>query len=258
MFLRSLSHRKYFHIKNIHLIFRTTTKPRSENEEEEYDVKERRGTANTKKTTAAKKSTKSTKSRRNGKDQNDNIDEQLTQEICKSNDTFLTLKNKPKNTIREMLHRSINSKIVTVEDTPEHPSLSAKNPSVPKNPQTSLAEETLKNPTKKFSQNETTISTKAPTTKKTTTSKIPIRKRKGPKLTFQDHSRRKSSPKTEKASSDVTPQKAKYRKTPATKSGLRKAKTANAKSVDADDFEEGVADACSTTFTLQGEKREFV
>ena len=248
-------------------------KHKSENDEEEYDVRELR-TGN--KTTAKKltKSTGATKRRRNNIDHSDNVDEQLTQEVCKSNDTFLTLKSKPNNTIREMLYRSTNSKTVAVEDTPGRSQLSVKNTAVPKNPQTSSAvpknpqkssvmptnpqasPDVPKNPVnvlrKSSPQNEAAISTKAPTTKKPNTSKIPVRKRKGPRLTFQDRSRRKSSPKIAKASNDVTPQKARYRKTPAAKSGLRKAETGDVETLEAGDFDEGVGDTCNTTFTGEG------
>ena len=258
-------------------------KHKSDNDEEEYDVSELR-TGN--KTTEKKltKSTGATKRRRNNTDHSDNVDEQLTQEVCKSNDTFLTLKSKPSNTIREMLYRSTSSKTVAVEDTPGRSQLSVKNTAVPKNPQTSSAvsknpqtssavpknpqkssvmptspqasPDVPKNPvndtTKSSPQNETAISTKAPTTKKPNTSKIPVRKRKGPRLTFQDRSRRKSSPKIGKASNDVTPQKARYRKTPAAKSGLRKAETADVETLEAGDFDEGVGDTCNSTFTREG------
>ena len=153
---------------------------------------------------AAKKSNKNTP--QNGQEYSESIDEQLTQQACRSNqDTFLTLKNKPSNTIREILYKC-NTKAVAIQaDTPVNAQLS----------NNTTTASSITNKSQKSPDNEAMVSTNAPATQKTITrSKIPVRKKKGPKLTFQIR-----SPKVDEANAHKAER---YRKTPGAKNALRK------------------------------------
>ena len=128
----------------------------------------------------------------------------------------MTLKNKPSNTIREILYKS-NTKAAAIQaDTPVNAQLSNNTTTASsKTPQGPPKAKTVTNKSQKSPDNEAMVSTNAPATQKTITrSKIPVRKKKGPKLTFQIR-----SPKVDEANA----QKAgRYRKTPGAKNALRK------------------------------------
>lgn len=153
----------------------------------------------------------------------------LKQEAYKGNKTFLTLKKKPNNAI----------KTVGALDNPDG-----------KQPLRSVNKESQKS-----AQDQTKPTANVANTRNATRSKIPVsKKRRRPKLTFQIPSKRKSSPANRKVSADVTPQKTGYRKTPAAKNGLRKAKARDASFGDEEENDSDVVrgDVGNGTFVVEG------
>ncbi|CAB4022359.1 Hypothetical predicted protein, partial [Paramuricea clavata] len=177
----------------------------NEPSEDDYVITDSARNARTK---TLKTTVKNAKQKHKSRDSSEDIEEQRTQKICKSDpDNFLTLKKRPNNTIREMLYRSKNHSKITIP--PESPQLSSNNAAVSTSPQPSPKDETVRS--QKCDENENKVSTNAPTTQKANRSKIPVPIKKTSKLAFQLCSSQKSSPKTQR-----------YRKTPAMKGGSRK------------------------------------
>jgi hypothetical protein len=211
---------------------RLTAKQSNDPIEEDYVITDSPKRRNTKKTTTKKSSKKTPLPKSLESDEDD--DEVLTREVCKSNqDTFLTLGKNPNNTIRDMLYKSTSSKTIVIQDTPE-------------NLQPLSGQKTITNEHQEPPEKKTTA------TQKATQSKIPVRKyrrKKGPKLTFR--STRKLPPKTDETIS----QKARYRKTPGAKNAVRKTRNAVAgdKRPEETDNDEGDDDIrINTTVTLKG------
>jgi hypothetical protein len=219
--------------------FRITSNGVNEPSEDDYVITDSARNARTKTLTTT---VKNAKQKRKSQESSEDIEEQLTQKICKSDpDKFLTLKKRPNNTIREMLYRSKNHSKITIP--PESPRLSSNNAAVSTSPQPSPKDETVRS--QKCDENENKVSTTAPTTQKANRSKIPVRRKKTSKPTFQLRSSRKSSPKTQR-----------YRKTPAAKNGARKAGDAEPERADerderGSDLDSGDASDAGTS-TLQG------
>ncbi|XP_028409216.1 centromere protein C-like [Dendronephthya gigantea] len=191
--------------------------------EEEYTVTDHV------KESRSKKASNNKEERSNSRESSENVEELLTQEVCKRSGTFLTLK-KPKNTLKGILSRSTGN--ATVDDTHEEPKTSSHSAS--KNPETSRGEKAVQVQKSKVSPEiEVVSTTSSQSTKKATRSRIPVRRKKGVKLTFQVRSRRKSSPKT-KSPEDQTSAKTQYRKTPGAKKGQRKTTAGHVETEDAE------------------------
>lgn len=203
------------------LCLRVSPKQQNDRVEEEYIVTDHGEDSGSNKaqTSTSKKASINKEQIRNRKESTGNVEDLLTQEVCKSDDTFLTLK-KPNNTLREMLFRSTDN--VTVSDTHKEPKTS--NYSVSKNPKASpeARGKTVQVKSHASPKVEVVSTTNARSIKKATQSRIPVRKKKGAKFTLPVRSHRKPSSKTMESPDDHTSTKTRYRKTPAAKKRQQK------------------------------------
>ena len=173
-----------------------------------------------------KKDSRTSTAKKTGRNKEEIIENEsdlLTEKACRSNDTFLTLGKplKRSKTTKSLMEskNSTSSKTITILDNREDR---------PKEGGASMDTEVHVSPNlKKTSESPQNVSA----SHKTTRSKIPVRKRRGPKLTFNLP---KSASRTRKISNNSGSKKARYRKTPVGRKVLRKADAvdADAKSVD--------------------------